>query len=318
VFLLIKKPEQILNVPILQVGAGVVGIATLIYIYRKDSRSISFKIDLPFWKEIFSHSLPMAASYLLIQIYLNFDMLLLGFIHGEKTVGLYSAAYKVITMINMFGLYYFLALFPNISRMYESSTEKMKGLLSRSLKNISLVALPLCVGGTIVARPLITLIFGNEFAMSALPFKILIWNVAVIWISLHYGNTLIACNRQNQYMVGVAIGAVTNIVLNLIFIPRYGMTAAAITTVLSELIVLWFMYLKLNTILRLSFLGLIPKPLLASIIMGITLYLVPEWHVIALIFIGAGTYFLSAIAIGAVSKEDLQSAYRYIVRRKDG
>ena len=48
---------------------------------------------------------------------------------------------------------------------------------------------------------MITFIFGQDFAMSALPFQILIWNVAVIWISLHYGNTLIACNRQNQYLI---------------------------------------------------------------------------------------------------------------------
>jgi len=318
VLLLIKKPEQILNVPILQVGTGAVGVAALIHIYRKKSRRIKFEIDLPFWKEIFSQSLPMAASYLLIQIYLNFDMLLLGFTHSDKTVGLYNAAYKVITIINLFGLYYFTTLFPNISRMYKSSTEKMGGLLSKSLKNIILIAVPLCIGGTIVARPLITFIFGNDFAMSALPFKILIWNVAVIWISLHYGNTLIACNRQNQYLVGVAIGAVTNIILNLIFIPRYGMTAAAVTTVLSELLVLWFMYRKLNAILRLSFMGLIPKPLLASFIMGTVLYLLPGWHVTALIAVGAATYFLSAVAVGAVRKEELQNIYSYLIRRENG
>jgi len=317
VLLLIKKPEQILSVPTLQVGTGAVGVVALLYIYRKGTGKIKFEIDIPFWKKIFIQSIPMAASYLLIQIYLNFDMLLLGFTHSDRTVGLYNAAYRVITIINIFGLYYFTTIFPNISRMYISSRDRMRQLLSKSLKNVILIAVPLCVGGTILARPMITFIFGNDFAMSELPFKILIWNVAVIWISLHYGNTLIACNRQKQYLVGVTIGAVSNIILNVIFIPRYGMTAAAITTVFSELIVLWFMYLRLNAILRLSFLKLLPKPLLASAIMGTVLYFLPGWHVAALVAIGSLVYFPGAVAVGALKREELISIYHYLIRREN-
>jgi len=317
VLLLIKKPEQILSVPVLQVSTGAVGVIALLHIYRKGAGKIRLEVDIPFWKKIFAQSIPMAASYLLIQIYLNFDMLLLGFTHSDRTVGLYNAAYRVITIINIFGLYYFTTLFPNISRMYLSSRNRMRQLLSKSLKSVILIAVPLCVGGTILARPMITFIFGNDFAMSALPFKILIWNVAVIWISLHYGNTLIACNRQKQYLVGVTIGAASNIILNIIFIPRYGMTAAAITTVFSELIVLWFMYHKLNLILRLSFLKLLPKPLLASAIMGTVLYFLPAWHVAALVAIGILVYFPGAVAVGALKREELVSIYHYLIRREN-
>jgi len=305
VFVLIKNPEQIMNVPLLQVATASIGIATLIFIYRKGQGKIAFNFDLPFWKEIFRQSLPMGATYFLIQVYTNFDVILLGFTHGEGTVGLYSAAYKVILIINLFGIYYFTTLFPNISRMYAESSEKLKGLLSKSMRIITLVVLPLCVGGTILARPLLTFIYGNDFSGSALPFRILIWNVAVVWIGLHYGNTLIACNKQKYYMASVGAGALINIVLNLIFIPRYGMIAAAITTLFSEFVVLIATQRKLKGIIPLNSPILFLRPAPASLLMGISIYLMPDMHVLLKILSGAGTYILAAILTKAVGKSDL-------------
>ena len=318
VFVLIKRPSQVVGVPILQVAAGAVGIVLLLSVYSRMTGKIRFNIDTAFWKEAFTQSLPMAASYFLIQIYINFDMIFLGFIRDEKTVGLYSAAYKLITMINLFGVYYFVTLFPNISRMYYSSTEKMERLLSKSLEKTMLVSIPLCVGGTIVAAPLMRMIFGADFAASALPFKILVWNVAVTWTNLHYGNTLVACNRQKEYMLGVSFGAVTNIVLNIIFIPRYGMTAAAFTTVFSELVVLSFMYRRLNTIVHLDFLRFIPKPAAASAAMGVSIFFLRDMQVVPLIGIGAAIYFLCAILLGAVKRREIVKLYREATRKRAG
>ena len=139
----------------------------------------------------------------------------------------------------------------------------MQALLPTSLRHSISIGLPICVGGTLLAGPIITFIYGVKYSGSILPLRILIWNIGVIWISIHYGNTLIACDRQNRYLVGVSLGALSNIVLNLIFIPLYGMTAAAVTTVFSEIAVFAFMYRELQKIIKLRFIAFSLKPLLA-------------------------------------------------------
>lgn len=305
VFILIRTPEHILAVPVLHVVTASIGAVTLILIYIKSFKRPGLSFEPAFWKEIFAQSIPMGATYLLIQIYTNFDMLVLGFTHGESVVGLYSAAYKVILIINLFGIYYFTTLFPNISRMYSQSQEQLKNLLERSMKFVSLFAIPICVGGTILARPIMTFIYGREFAMSALPFKILIWNVAVIWLSLHYGNTLMASNRQKLYLLAVGIGAAINIVLNLIFIPRFGMIAAAITTLTSEIAVLLIASKRLKEMVRLNIPKLFLKPLIASTAMALAIYIMPEWNVVILICLAAFVYLATALAIGALKVKEL-------------
>lgn len=318
IFTLIHHPGQILRVPVIQVSVVLLGSFFLLLVYRRSEGPFRITIDPAFWKDIFRQSLPMAATYLLIQVYVNFDMLILGFTHNEETVGYYNAAYKLINTINLFGIYYFVSLFPNLSRLYQESREKLRSLISHSLKLAGMIAVPLGVGGTILAAPIIHLTFGEGFGPSALPFQILIWNVAIIWISLHYGNILMACDRQGKYMLAVAAGAVSNISLNLIFIPRYGMTAAALTTIFSEVVVLAITCRAIRGVIDFKLLGVFPRPVLAAAGMGALLVLLRNLPVPAGIGVGVCSYFSLLYLLGGIGREDLNRARSIVWRKRSG
>ncbi|MBU8922716.1 MAG: flippase [Bacteroidales bacterium] len=305
VLTLITNRERLLAVPALQVLTGACGVIILFVLYIRSGHRFRFTIDLPFWKNAARQSLPMAASFMLSQIYVNFDMILLGFTHGETTVGHYSAAYKAILAINLLATYYFFNLFPNMSRLFVESRERLENLIATSLKYASIGLMPVAVGGMVLAGPLMMTAFGEGYTASVIPFSIIVWNIAIINIRQHFNNALIACDLQKRYLVAAGTGAVINIALNFIFIPRYGMPAAAATTIFTEIVVLCMMYRDTRRVIKPGLIKHLARPLPASLGMGAVLFILPEFNVFLKILTGIGTYMVLALVTRTIRGDDI-------------
>ena len=72
----------------------------------------------------------------------------------------------------------------------------------------------------------------------------LIWTAILIHFSTLWSNNLLVNNNQKKWFLSALIGALVNLLFNLIFIPFYGIYAAAITTLLSEVVVFIFVYIQ--------------------------------------------------------------------------
>ncbi|MBN2070037.1 MAG: flippase [Candidatus Krumholzibacteriota bacterium] len=307
VWVLIKESSQIIRVPALQVASVTAGSLILLASYIHGGHRIRLSFDLAFWKDAFRQSLPMAASFILSQIYVNFDMIMLGFTHGEETVGYYHAAYKIIFTINLFGTYYFFSLFPNLSRVFSSSVKQLGLLLSKSMRHMIILLVPISAGGMVLAGPMIRTAFGNGYAASILPLQILIWSIAIINIRQHFSNTLIASNRQKRYLLCASLGAVTNIILNLIFIPAFGMSAAAATTLFSELVVMLTMYRETRKVISINILPMLWKPVAASTGMVAVLMIIPGWNVFLRTGFGIAVYFPILFVTRGISVKEIKA-----------
>jgi O-antigen/teichoic acid export membrane protein len=306
IFLLIRRPEQILTIPLIQFASAVLAILILTYVFVRKFAFYKINFNLGAWKNILKASLPMGFSFIMIQIYYNFDVILLGFMKSEKEVGWYSSAYKIILLINTIGLIYYSAIFPLISKYYKSSMEKLKLLLGYTSKLMVTVVVPLGVGGVFAARPIMDLVYGETFRGGVKAFQILIWVVCIIWVSCIYGNSLLACDKQKKFLVGVSLGALTNIVSNLILIPRFSLIGAAISTVLAEGVVFIYMYHNFSKIVKIEFYKHLPKPLFASIIMGLFMLWWGTRLNLFLLLLGAITiYFLVIFIVKGITREEI-------------
>jgi len=306
IFLIIRRPEQILSIPLFQFVSGLVAILILSYVFIRKFAFYKINFSFGVWKNILKASLPMGFSFIMIQIYYNFDVILLSFMKSEKEVGWYSSAYKIILLINTIGLIYYSTIFPLISKYYKSSMEKLKILLTYTSKLMVTVVVPLGIGGVFAARPIMDWVYGENFRGGVIAFQILIWVVCIIWISCIYGNSLLACDKQNKFLVGVSLGAVTNIVSNLILIPRFSLIGAAISTILAEGVVFIYMYHNFSKIVKIEFLQHLPKPLFASMIMG--LFMLWWGTKLNLIFLLLGAiiiYFLVIFIVKGITREEI-------------
>jgi len=315
IFILVKNPGQLLLIPCLWFLGNFISVVFLMYIFVKKFGKISLKFNFSFWKNLLKRALPMGTASMMIPIYYNFDIVMLGFIKGEKVVGWYSAAYRIILFTWTFIPIFVNVIFPSMSRYYKNSEKKLQTLIISSTKLLSVVALPLGVGGMILARPIMGLLYGEEFSGGVVAFQILIWSVVIIYIRCIYEHSFLACDKEKRYLFGVIWGALTNIVLNLILIPRFGLKGAAVATVIANLVLSGYLFYYLRIVKRMEIVKLLLKPFVAAVLMGGVVYYFREFNLFLSISIGIIVYSIFILLLKGVTFEEITQFRKQIVRK---
>ena len=163
-------------------------------------------------------------------------------------------------------------------------------------------SIPVTFGGLILADRIILYVFGENYLGGVFAFKILIWNCIIYFFSATLSNLLYALKKQKEVMFVFFVGAILNTVLNIIFIPTYGINGAAFTTLLAELIVLFGMYLKTSKYTNIQMFSNLWQPVCAGSAMILFLITVHLESIIHTIILGALVYFGSIYSIQLLSK----------------
>ncbi len=316
VFILVKNPGQLLLIPFLWFLGSCIPVVFLIYIFTRQFGKINLRFNFSFWKNLLRRALPMGAAWIMLQIYYNFDMVMLGFMKGEKVVGLYSAAYKIILFIWTFIPIFVNVIFPSMSKYYKESQEKLQTLIIFSTRLLSVAAFPLGVGGTILAKPIMVLLYGQEFSGGAIAFQILIWSVVVICIMCAYEQSFLACNKEKRYLFGVILGALTNIVLNLLLIPRFNLQGAAVATVISELVFSGYLFYYLRIVNRTEMVKHLFKPFIAAILMSFVVYYLRRYNLLLSISMGIIVYSVLILLLRGVTFKEIARFRKQILLKK--
>ena len=158
-----------------------------------------------------------------------------------EEVGVYSALYNFVLGLVSIRNVILGAVFPTLSRVKILP----KKVFIRKIVFIEILSSSLGLIAFLVAiffnKFWINLIYGSKYIsdLSLKVFNILMVTPLIIFIDLVFPSLLITAEYEKYYFLVTSIGAGLNFILNLFFIPRYGMVGAAITTLLSELWVLF-------------------------------------------------------------------------------
>jgi O-antigen/teichoic acid export membrane protein len=236
VLVLIKDHGNVIFVPYLWLTSAVVESLFLILSYRKFGK-IKLNVHLPEWKLFIKGSVWIGISVFLLQIYSNFDMVMLGFMKTNQDVGLYSAAYKLILLLIAIGSFYNNSIFPVISRYAKESKFKLKYFLRKNINLIWVGGIALWIILFLSARQIINLAYGESYQGSIVAFQILSLTIVIGIIRLICNSVLVALGKIRESLWGVGIGCGINVTLNFLLIPRYGIVGAAVATVIGEIII---------------------------------------------------------------------------------
>jgi len=267
------------------------------------------KAELNFWWETLREAWPFALTSIFVSIYYWIDSVMLSYMKGNEVVGWYNAAYRLILILLMVPGIYFTAVYPLMSRFFESSKDSLRFSFERSFKYLSMLAFPLGVGTTLLADRIILLVFGPAYLPAARALQVLVWSVVCIFLSQPYGQLVRSTNNQKVETKITAMGAVLNTLLNLLAIPRFSYVGASWTTLITEFFVTMY-YFKL--FYRTEFFGKfimisIGKTLLASAVMGVLIIsLLHNLNIIALILIAIGVYFVAYAVIRGFDPTDFR------------
>jgi len=276
------------------------------------------EFDWSFWEPTIKEALPFGLASIFISIYYWIDTVMLSLMQGSEVVGWYNAAYRLIIVLLALPSMYFLSIFPVTSRFYKSSEESLKFAHERTLKYMTIIAIPLGVGTTLLADKIILVIFGIEYIPAIIALQILIWSLVFIFISVNSTNLLYSINKQRFVMKVTAVCAVANIALNLFLIPRYSYVGASIATVATEciafcLIFYWISRSEYKLSSR-SLLRTTSKVIIASLIMGMFIKYFTHTSLLALVPLSVILYFGIFYALRGLDKADIL-IFRSLIRK---
>lgn len=235
-----------------------------------------YELDKEFCKKITLLSIPFAVTGLLYTIYYSIDIVMLTNMVGNHATGIYNATYKLISVLTLFYSVYTAVIFPVMSRYYKNDESLLLISFEKSIKYLMLVIIPLAVATVFYSSDVMHLIYGQSYKGGASVLSILIWTVCLLFISGACNSLLNASHKEVSVTKIYAIAAVFNVVMNFFMIPHFSYDGAAITTVLSDILIVViqaYVIYKLGHRPNKRLYQDVARIIIASGVLGIALYL---------------------------------------------
>jgi O-antigen/teichoic acid export membrane protein len=240
-----------------------------------------------------------------LKIAFSIDTVMLSMYQPEQVVGWYNAAYKLV-FSSMFLIGGFsVAIVPSLSQTYVKDTLQVERWYYRSVKLIFILSIPIAVGGTLIAFPLIRFLYTDMFLPAAVGLQILVWDVPLLMFTSFCGNMTTIVGEERAAARIYTINAIANIVLNLYAIPRFGLVGAALVTVITDLIgALQFHFLLRGKLHLPNMTSVLVRASAVSLAMGIAVKFAGDLNLFLLIGLGAVVY--GGLALGARLIDDTE------------
>lgn len=230
--------------------------------------------------EIAKHILPLILMFSIIvssSIYSLLDTTMLGIMRGDSEVGLYSAASKLTRLIVQLTTAMCTVFVPRLSYYLGNKKRNLyQNLATQSSNIISIIAIPCAVGLFMFSKQAILLYSGKEFLAADMAMKILAINFFFSAMDGFLGWQILVPNNKDKILfIATIVGAASDFILNILWIPKWGVSGAALATLVAEFSVFIICVLNARKIisLRPTFIHCL-KCLIASIpivIIGIIL-----------------------------------------------
>lgn len=177
---------------------------------------------------------------LAIEIYSLIDVTMIGIFCESQKVAYYSYGIKIYKILLQVVNSFTMVLVPKISIYFkENKINEFKELITKTLKVILILTIPMIVGIMFTSETLIIKIYGNEYIASAYVLKIVSFILLISPVGYLLGSRiLLVSGNENKMVIPVVCGAICNIIGNYILIQKYFELGAAIASVMSEFVVM--------------------------------------------------------------------------------
>ncbi|WP_102527066.1 flippase [Shewanella sp. 10N.286.51.B7] len=203
-----------------------IAIALLIVFLRfKPQMAVKYTFDYSFAKRVFLESWPLIFSMLAVMVYSRIDQLMLMQMIGKEAVGHYSVAVKLYDAAIVLPTAIIVSFFPRVVNAMKETD--IATAFNRYFQIPIILAISIAIFVTLTSFWFIPLLFGEQYQASSSVLNILIWGAIFTVLGMIRSRWVTMKKLQKYTIVYVVIGMSINILLNLILIPKYGITGAA-------------------------------------------------------------------------------------------
>ncbi len=285
--------------------AGVVVSTTLLWVaLRRRGTPVTISWRPRLAVPLLKRGLPVAGQLLLGLMIFNADLLLLRLMRGSESTGLYAAAYAPLAFAVNVGYAFAYSVLPVLVAEHAADRDAST-LYGAQLVRMLSIAFPLAVGGALVAGPIIALGFGPDYAAAAPVLTALMMSAPFAGATALSWTALTVLGRERWLLISTGLAAALNVVLNLLWIPRYGMLGAATATVITEAFRAGLMgWIAWRGGLRFPAPTKLVRPLVATGVMAAFLIFV-TWPPVLAIPAAAALYFVVLWLVGGLGLNPL-------------
>ncbi len=237
------------------VGSAAGFIAIFIMI-KNEIAGLWSKIDRSLIKSVFRTTFPLILITLFGTIISNTDIYMLGIWKTPGEIGLYASAQRIQQFILIFPSMIATASFPLFSRLAETDREKSRSVLEKILSFTMLIGIPAAIGGAILAGNIVSIALGQEYLGSISSLRIFMIMLFVSFPLVLLSNAVFAYDKQKETASAYIAGVIANILLNFIFIPKYGAGGAALATLISTSVITLIIWEKMK---KINYFEILPK-----------------------------------------------------------
>ena len=205
----------------------------LLVIYKKKSRQkLNFSFETA--KRLFSKSKFFIVSSMMITIFAQTDKIMLNLMMGDAETGIYSAASSCASMTAFVFAAIIDSMRPTILECKKNGSLSYEVNMCRTYAIIIYMALVQSVMMTLLSKPIVLILYGQEYLSSISVLSIIVWQTTFSYIGSVRNIWILAEEKQRYLWIINLSGALANIILNLLLIPIWGAEGAAVASVITQ------------------------------------------------------------------------------------
>ena len=216
-------------------GEIVLGAYGLIVAYRLAGHTLNgWRFALPRARELLGQSWPLFLSAAFVTLYIRIDQVMIGQMLGDRDVGIYSAAARLTEAWYFIPLAITSSVFPAVVSAKQQGEARYYQRLEQLFLLMVWLAVAVAIPTMLLARPLVRILFGEEYRGAATVLAIQCWSGLFIFSGLVSNQWYLLENLNHYTLYRHILGAALNVGLNLLLIPRAGIKGAAIATLATQ------------------------------------------------------------------------------------
>lgn len=238
-FALVKIGLILVNAPLIAfalAGAGeiAVGAFGLVIAYKSHGHMLkAWRGSLNWANKLLKNSWPLILGGLSVMIYMRIDQIMLGDMVGSEAVGIYSAATRISEVWYFIPMAIASSVFPSVIQAKSVDDALYYHRLQRLFSLMTALSFVIAIMMTFLSTKVVTILFGKAFSPAGPVLAIHIWASLFVFLGVAQSSWDIAENLTKLALLRTFLGAIINVVLNIILIPHYLAIGAAIATVIS-------------------------------------------------------------------------------------
>lgn len=210
----------------------------MFWFYRKRRQHTeTWRVSRREMSQLLKASWPVAISGLAAGMFVRFDQMMLETLDGKSAVGIYSAALLLIEGPNFIPTVICTSVFPALVGLRGLNKSLYTVRVQQFHDLMFWTGLALTLSALLVGPLFIDVVYGPAYARSRILFSVLPWYLLLVSLTMAQAQYLMSENMQ--WLIGLSrgLGCVLNILLNWLWIPRYGPMGAAWASLVSYLLI---------------------------------------------------------------------------------